>query len=121
MDEQRKYAYRYLLYRAMLDIRPLQEFGGRGWRAWNPIHWRREARRVRWAGALANWLHNLALYSAHDFRGFSEEWFWRDFESVRSRFPEYEMEMYLEEFERCASPAPEGSSAPGTSSGPEAS
>ena len=109
MDEQRKHAYRYLLYRAMLDIRPIQWLGWRGWRAWSPIHWRREARRVQWAGAIAEWLHNLALYSAHNFQGFNEEWFWRDFETARSRFPEFGLEIYREQFERRASPAPEGS------------
>jgi hypothetical protein len=91
----------------MLDIRPVQRLGYRGWRAWSPIHWRREARRVQWAGAIADWLHNLALYSAHDFRVFNEEWFWRDFETARSRYPEFGLDRYRERFEQYASPAPE--------------
>ncbi len=107
MDEQRKMAYRYLLYWAMLDLRPLQWLGGRGWRAWSPIHSRAPARRVRRAGAIADWLHNLARYSAHDFRGFNEEWFWRDYESARSRYPDFGLERYRDQFERFASPAPE--------------
>src|SRR5687767_8111029 len=86
----------------MLDIRSIQWIG---WRTWNPIHWQRESRRVRWAGAIANWLHNLALYSSHDFLGFNEEWFWRDFESVRLQFPEFGMDRYREMFEQRASPA----------------
>jgi hypothetical protein len=98
VQEQRKHAYRWLLHWAMLDIRPLQWFGGRGWRSWNPLFWRRESRRVQYAGAVANWLHNLALYSSFDFEGFDEVCFWRDFESVRSRFPEFGLEHYRELF-----------------------
>ena len=107
MDEQRKIAYRHLLYWAMLDIRGVQWLGWRSWRAWSPLYWRREARRVQWAGAIADWLHNLALYSAHDFRGFNEEWFWRDFETARSRYPEFGLEHYRERFDRYANPPPE--------------
>ena len=104
MNEQRKVAYRILLYCAMLDIRLVQWLGNRGWRAWSPVHWRREARQVRWAGAIADWLHNLAWCSAHDFQGFNEEWFWRDYETTQSRYPEFGMEHYREQFEQYASP-----------------
>jgi hypothetical protein len=105
VEEQRKIAYRYLLYWAMVDIRPLQWLGWRGWRAWSPIHWQRDTRRVQCAGAIADWLHNLARYSAHNFQGFIEEWFWRDFETVRSRYPEFGLEHYRERFEQYANPA----------------
>ncbi len=72
MDEQRKNAYRYLLYRAMLDIRPLGWMNW-GWvRAWNPLYWRRERPRIRYAGAVADWLHNMAAFSSRDFEGFNE-------------------------------------------------
>ena len=83
MDEQRQHAYRYLLYWAMLEIRPLGWLCWGWFRGWNPFYWRREGRRIRCAGAIADWLHNLALFSSLNFEGFSEEWFWRDFEWVR--------------------------------------
>lgn len=70
MQEQRKYAYRYLLYRAMLDIRTIQWLGWRSWRVWIPPFRRREVRRIQYAGAVADWLHNLAFFSARDFQGF---------------------------------------------------
>lgn len=108
MDEQRKHAYRWLLYWAMLEVRPLQWMGSRGWRSWSPLYWRREARRVQYAGAVADWLHNLALYSSVNFQGFNEEWFWRDFEMAQFRFPEFGLEHYRELFERHANPPPEG-------------
>jgi hypothetical protein len=108
VDEQRKHAYRYLLYIAMLDIRAVQWLGWRSWRAWSPLYWRREGRRVRYAGAIADWLHNLARYSSnYNFQGFKEEWFWRDFERLRSEFPEFGLEYYREEFERHANPPPD--------------
>lgn len=102
MDGQRKIAYRSMLYWAMLDIRQVQWLGDRGWRAWSPIHWRRKARMVQRAGAIADWLHNLAMYSAHDFQGFDEEWFWREFESEWSRYAEFGLEHYRQRFEQCS-------------------
>ncbi len=103
MDEQRKNAYRYLLYRAMLSIRPLSGMGLGWFRAWNPFYWRREGQRIRYAGAVAYWLHNLASYSLRDFEGFSEEWFWRDFEWLRSDYPQYKVELFRSEFEKSIS------------------
>ncbi len=100
MDERRKHAYRYLLYWAMLDIRSLEGLGCGWFRAWNPFYWRREGRRIQCAGALADWLHNLALYSSVNFQGFNEEWFWRDFESVRARYAEFGLERYRHGFDR---------------------
>jgi hypothetical protein len=107
VDERRKHAYRYLLYSAMLDIRPLAWLGWGWFRAWNPAYWRREGRPIRCAGAVADWLHNLAFFSAVNFQGFNEEWFWRDFESVRARHPESGLERYRHLFEQRASEPPE--------------
>jgi hypothetical protein len=109
---QRKYAYRYLLYLAMLDIRPIQWLGRRRLRSWNPLYWRGETRRVQLAGAIADWLHNLALFSSHDFKDFSEEWFWRDFDSIQKRYPEVRMERYREMFEQRASTVTANDDAP---------
>jgi len=96
LDEQRKHAYRYLLYRAMPDIRPL------AWRSFGWFHlwtWRRQALRMRYAGAIADWLHNLALFSALDFRGFEEERFWQDFQGLLHKFPGFRLENYRSTFE----------------------
>ncbi len=105
MDDQRKSAYRNLLYLAMLDIRPVERLGTGGW--WSiAIHGRREVRRVEWAGAIADWLHNLALFSAHDFRGFDEQRFWREFEAIRSGYPEFGPDRYRARFEHLAGAPP---------------
>jgi hypothetical protein len=70
LSDVEKYAYRYLLYAALLDIR------GIGY-----------ARSADTSSAiatpyllLAEWLHNLALFSARDFANFSPEIFWREYE-----------------------------------------
>lgn len=105
MDEPRKLAYRWLLYQAMLDIRPLS-WAGRGWRQrLNPLGWWTTSRRVRVAGAVAEWLHNLAHYSALDFARFDEGRFWQDHQWLLDHYPGEGLERYRESFERRASPA----------------
>jgi hypothetical protein len=100
VDEQRKCAYRYVLYWAMLDIRPLSWLF-RDWRrVWNPFCWRQLRRRIGYAGAVAEWLHNLALFAALDFQHFDEDRFWREFESLRSRHSEFGPERYVWLFEQ---------------------
>jgi hypothetical protein len=90
------HAYRYLLYWAMLEIRPL---GSLRSVSWNPFYWRIQARRIKFAGDIAYWMHNLALYSSVNFEGFEEDLFWRDFEVLRSSYPEFELERYQKLFE----------------------
>jgi hypothetical protein len=85
MDEHRKSAYRHLLYWALLEIRGIEWITYRPLRLLNPIKLRRELRRVSRAGALADWLHNLAQLSIEEFRGFDEERFWRDYDSMAKR------------------------------------
>ena len=98
MEAQRKHAYRYLLYWAMLDIRPI------AWTrpGWNPLHWHRHREQIRRAGDLAEWLHNLAQFSALEFERFDEEWFWRDFERILSRNPDSGLERYRDRFTQLA-------------------
>jgi hypothetical protein len=119
VDEQRKHAYRYLLYWAMLEIRQLGWLCWGRFRAWNPFYWRREGRRIRCAGAIADWLHNLAFFSSVNFQGFNEEWFWRDFERVRTDYPEFGLERYRGLFAwRASAPsASEDNAAPDTEPG----
>ena len=83
MTKNRQRAYRYLLYQAMLQIRPL----GFSRVASNvPDEWLHQYERSRKAGALAECLHNLAHYSANDFVSFNEDWFWSEWESYAQRF-----------------------------------
>jgi len=91
MDEARKKAYRFLLYHAMLDIRPIQWLP----RSWNPFRWRRLHQK---AGVIADWLHNLAQFSALEFEGFDEDWFWREFRQFNERYPDYGLSHYQDLF-----------------------
>ena len=94
MDDRTKAAYRHLLYVAMLEFRTL-EFK----ESWNPLAWRRRYRQALLAGAVADWLHNLAHFSALDFAGFDEKWFWRDHHNLCRRFPGDRLERYREIFD----------------------
>ena len=100
MDETRKRAYRYLLYRAMLDIHPVGWMPLGFFHLLNPFARRGVVARVRRAGAVADWLHNLAMFSAHDFEGFDEQWFWREHEHFERKNPEYDLSEYKRVFER---------------------
>jgi hypothetical protein len=100
MDERRKQAYRYLLYYAMLDIRPLAWMPFGFFRFLNPFSWRTTSWRVRRAGVIADWLHNLALFSALDFQRFDEKWFWRDLGNCADMHPDLELTAYKGVFER---------------------
>ena len=100
MDEMRKRAYRYLLYRAMLDIRPMAWSPVRFVRLLNPFLRHREVARIRRTGVIADWLHNLAAFSAHDFDGFDEQWFWPEYESFEKANPEFQLSHFKGVFER---------------------
>src|SRR5262245_10036491 len=98
LSDARKNAYRYLLYRAMLSIRQITWIE---W-TWNPFEFRKRMLRLQCAGDIADWLHNLAFFSASDFRGFDESWFWRDFDRLESRYRGFSLEQYRIDFERRA-------------------
>lgn len=100
MDDNRKRAYRWILYQALLDIRPLQWLEPRWYARINPFYWHRYRQAVRRAGAIANWLHNLALYSAIDFEHFDEERFWTDYRSTLGRYSGTCVAHYRAAFER---------------------
>ncbi len=78
MDRNRKLAYNYLFYAAMLQFRSLDHIDHvrPWWRVLHPLTWSRKIRHVRFCGALANALHNLAFFSAHDYERFEEDRFW---------------------------------------------
>ena len=100
MDAQLQKAYRYLLYRAMLDIRPIAWMPFGFFRFLNPFKWRAAIQQIRRAGIIADWLHNLALFSVLDFERFDEEWFWRDFRHYNERHPDFQLAYYKDVFER---------------------
>jgi hypothetical protein len=84
LSKNEQQAYRKLLYFAMLDIRNLCQ--PRGSESNNPIVWRRQYRLARVAGALADWLHNLAQIAATDFNAFDSNWFWQEYHGLCRRF-----------------------------------
>ena len=68
----------------MLDIRMLCQ--SRGPVSYNPLLIWRQYRNSRLAGALADWLHNLAQHAATDFNKFDTEWFWREYAGLSSDY-----------------------------------
>jgi len=100
LDEQREKAYRWLLYQATLEIRPRRLTATRWLDRLNPFQWIHLVQQARAAGALADWLHNLAMYSALDFRDFDEDRFWKDYEWFAKQGHEANLKRYREDFER---------------------
>lgn len=98
MEVANKYAYRYLMYEAMLSIRPIRDLGFAWWERWNPVHWLLARKRIRSAGDVANWMHNLALYSAIDFDGFDEDAFWTELGCLERTFPGGSFERFRDIF-----------------------
>jgi hypothetical protein len=97
MDKIRQAAYRHLLYVAMLDIRDYYQH--RCGPSRNPVVWYRQYHRSLLAGAIADWLHNLANASSHLQHGFPEESFWNEHASLCSRFPREEIKRYRRIFD----------------------
>jgi hypothetical protein len=100
-----------MLYYAMLDLRRLSGYFDSPLRFWNPLAWRKDREQVKRAAEIADWLHNLARYSAVDFRGFVEEWFWTELTNRDRRHPHYGLQSYRAHFDRCLA-ASGGASAP---------
>jgi hypothetical protein len=98
MDEKTKAAYRHLLYVAMLAIRA--HCPGRCAASSSPLEWYRRYHRGRIAGGLADWLHNVAMFSKVDFVGFKEDLFWAEHQRYCLRFPSGGFERYREIFDK---------------------
>lgn len=64
------------------------------------------------AGDVANWLHNLAFFSAHDFVRFNEDWFWREYEQFCRRDPDFDCWGYKERFDRIIAGNEQGADTP---------
>lgn len=99
MDEQRKRAYRYLLFRVFQDIRESTFFVLNRPRWWSPQFWRRMLYVLRRIHAISDWLHDIAQVSATDFEGFDEKLFWEEMETLNQRMPDLGLPQYKEAFE----------------------
>ena len=97
VNDNTKAAYRHLLYAAMLAIR--NHCQSRGKPSLNPFEWHRQYRRSRVAGAIADWLENLAQFSMLEFEGFDERRFWDEHGYLCARFPGEQLERYREIFD----------------------
>ena len=95
MDAQRQEAYRHLLYTVFLHLR-----AGRTERiGWNPLAWWRAASRLQLNQALADYFHNLALFSVWHFENFNEHTFWQDIERLGQRHGSELVERYRRIFD----------------------
>jgi hypothetical protein len=97
VNDHTKNAYRHLIYVALLAIR--NGCQSRDRESGNPFEWRRQYRRSRIAGAIADWLHNLAQFSSLDFTRFDEQRFWQEHAALCRRFPGASLERYREIFD----------------------
>lgn len=97
LSEHQKGAYRHLLYWAMVDIR--NKCQSRGEESNNPLEWRKQYRQSRAAGAIADWLHNLAYIAANNFLGFDEQRFWKEHEGMIRKFPDFGFKQYRSVYE----------------------
>jgi len=97
MDEKRQAAYRHLLYIAMIDIRNYCQH--RLGPSRNPLVWYRQYQQSIFAGAIADWLHNLANESSILHKGFAEDAFWKGHNYLCRRFPREDMERYRRIFD----------------------
>ncbi|MGC4031175.1 MAG: hypothetical protein QM754_05435 [Tepidisphaeraceae bacterium] len=88
VDDARKYAYRYLIYWALLDIRPVRNLAYGSLTLLNPFRLTRNRKQLKQAGDLASWLHNAAQFSAFDFSDFDEDRFWKQHAALAQEHPE---------------------------------
>lgn len=93
MNDKTKRAYRYLLYKAMSDLRQYESVNSTE----APEILMSELQSV---GGLSYWLHKLALASADDFHGFREESFWRQMRHFESKYPRLNLSRYKKIFEK---------------------
>lgn len=97
MNEERQKAYRHLLYVAMIQIRGRCQSRGRFSR--NPFTRYRQNCDSRVAGAVADWLHNLAHNATLAPLRIHEETFWNEHAHLCKRFPGQGLEAYRDVFE----------------------
>jgi hypothetical protein len=99
MDNNRKQAYAFLLSAALLHLKwDLVGFLP-GLNLWQPWRLLRQSHSIRRAANRAVAFHNLAILLAQDLDGFDEEYFWKEIEEFRRRFPQ-DWANYRSMFER---------------------
>jgi len=87
MTGEKKALYRELLRWAMIDMR-MHSAGASGTALRVLFRRGRSCREsLLFINALADWLHNTALYATMDFAGFDETLFWQDYNRFRTCFP----------------------------------
>src|SRR5262245_18176051 len=100
MDDIRVRAYRVLLAQGLLHLKwDLARFYG-GLSISRPWRLLSESRAARTAALRAFAFHNLAIFAASDFAGFSEEAFWADIDAFHRGCPKA-LCPYREVFDRC--------------------
>jgi len=62
------------------------------------------------AATIANWMHNMASFSATGFEGFDEARFWDHYVGLCERFPGQPLERYRPAFEAALVGKPGGTS-----------
>ncbi len=98
VEATREQASRLLLSAGMLHVKwdLACLYGGFSWLPWR--FWQ-QARNARRAADRAFTFHNLAIFAAQDFEGFSENRFWREVEQFTSHYPESRWSNYRGMFE----------------------
>ena len=96
MTDERKQLYRELPYRAMIDMRMATANWG-GLLRW--LGWRKpsKSQALQFVNDYIDWVHNLALYSAWDFKEFNEDRFWGDYQIFRDKYPAGKWALYGED------------------------
>lgn len=100
MNETRVRAFRVLLSQGLVHLK--WDLAGfyRGLSLFRPWQLLRQSRAIRTAASRAFAFHNMAIFAASDFRGFSEESFWADIDRFHRDHPDA-LCPYREVFERC--------------------
>lgn len=99
MSPERRRAYAWIMYRALLDIR-LSAWATLPPRPWSPSWWRRAITSLRDVERISDALHNLPEFMSREFAGFDEDLFWCAFVDVADeREQGSPLRGYREEFE----------------------
>ncbi len=99
MEKVRAKAYRYIIYYGLLDIRGLTWYAWDKRQKWSPWFLFLSIDKIRARGAIAECLHNLGQFSANDFVGFDESWFWKEYDQMKARYGKHWPNDYREIFE----------------------
>ena len=94
MEENRKKAYRYLLYAFMLDIRTIPIDNSA-----NSMTEEQRVKYINYAGAVAYLLHNFSLTVSNDFEGFDEQQFWYSIDFFNQKNPAIAVSHFKQIFE----------------------